>query len=253
MRSSWMIDGSSSAGHIALTAALIVFVLLLPVRADAQANDWDFRVTLYMLGAAQSGSMTIRGIEQDVDLSFSDIWENLEIGGMLHFRAQNDRWITQLDTIYMQLQSDVERPPLSTDFDQTAIELVGGYRTSQEFEVLLGLRYNRLSGGLTGNATGRLQIDGSEDWIDPLIGAAWTPRLGERWMLRVRGDIGGFGIGSDFAWQLLGLVGWDFAERWSLLVGYRYLDMDYQTGSGFQSFRYDVATSGPQAGVSFRF
>jgi hypothetical protein len=236
-----------------LASVLCAGALLTATQAAAQDAEWEYRVTLYMLGAAQSGTTTIRGIEQDIDLSFSDIWGNLEFGGMLHFRAHNERWLAQADAIYMQLRSEVDRPPLTADFDQTAIELIGGYRASQEIELLFGMRFNRIGGGIVGNVAGRLDVDGSEDWIDPLVGAAWTRQLGQRWMLRLRGDIGGFGVGSDFAWQALGLVGWDFADRWSLLLGYRHLAMDYATGSGRDLFAYDVATSGPQVGVSFRF
>ena len=39
----------------------------------------------------------------------------------------------------------------------------------------------------------------------------------------------------------------------SLYVGYRALDMDYESGSGNDLFRYDVLTAGPQIGVAFRF
>jgi hypothetical protein len=230
-----------------------MLVTAAPATAQEEEAGWDYRLTLYMLGAAQSGTTTVRGIESEVDVSFSDIWSNLEIGGMLHFRAQSDRWVVQFDSIYMALESEVKDLPLTADFDQTALELVGGYRFDPQLEVLFGLRYNRIGGGLTGDATGRLQIDGSEDWIDPVVGMAWTPRISERWMARLRGDIGGFGVGSDFAYQLVGIVGWDFARRWSLIFGYRYLDMDYETGSGSDLFRYDVATSGPQVGFSFRF
>jgi hypothetical protein len=52
----------------------------------------------------------------------------------------------------------------------------------------------------------------------------------------VRGDIGGFGVGSEFSWNLLGAYGWQIAARngvtYAGIVGYRLLSVDYQKGSG---------------------
>ena len=69
----------------------------------------------------------------------------------------------------------------------------------------------------------------------------------------VYGEIGGFGAGSDFAWQLFPRVGFRFAEKASLEFGWRWLDMDYATGEGTEQFGYDVLTQGPVAGLAFRF
>ncbi len=235
--------------------AWIVVTLLAAAPATLAADEegWDFDLTLYMLGAAQSGSNTIRGIEAEVDLSFSEIWSNLEIGGMFRFRAEGDRWLVQLDTIYMQLAADLENVTGSIDFDQTAIELAGGYRLKPRLDLLVGGRYNRIGGGVTTNIMMERRIDGSETWVDPFVGIAWNPSLSAKWEARLRADIGGFDVGSDLAWQLSALLNWDFARRWSLEFGYRILDMDYSTGSGNELFRYDVASEGPQAGVTFRF
>lgn len=247
-------DRTEVSLHRLAMGLFVLSLLLAPAAASPQNDDgWEHRLTLYMLGAAQSGTTSVRGIEADVDLSFSDILSNLEIGGMLHFRSQNKRWAVQVDTIYMALESEADGLPIVVDFDQTVIELMGAYRFSPEFEFLFGTRYNRIGGGLTGTAIGIVDLSGSESWFDPVLGIGWTPRISESWMARVRADVGGFGVGSDFAYQVIGTLGWDFARSWSLLFGYRYLEMDYEAGSKLRDFKYDVATSGPTVGVSFRF
>ena len=43
------------------------------------------------------------------------------------------------------------------------------------------------------------------------------------------------------------------SKRASLAFGYRVLGMNYETGSGSELFRYDVITSGPVLGMTFRF
>jgi hypothetical protein len=74
-----------------------------------------------------------------------------------------------------------------------------------------------------------------------------------RVVLRVYTEIGGFGAGSDLAWQIFPTVGFRFTDRFSLEVGYRWLDMDYSTGDGNERFAYDVLTQGPVGGLAFRF
>jgi len=80
---------------------------------------------------------------------------------------------------------------------------------------------------------------------------AVTPYL---WALSLKG---GFGVGSDFAWQATGLIGYRvglFAERdANLFAGYRALDQDYSDGSGRNRFAWDVTAHGPVIGVAIRF
>jgi hypothetical protein len=69
----------------------------------------------------------------------------------------------------------------------------------------------------------------------------------------VRGDGGGFGVGSDLTWQAFPYFGWQFAKWGSLQAGYRWLYMDYETGSGTRQFKYDMLNQGPQLGFTLHF
>lgn len=244
----------SRLGGLLAIGILVGNLVSVPLWADEPDDSgWDYRLTLYLLAAAQSGTTTVRGVEADLDMSFGDIASNLDAGAMVHFRAQSERWLAQVDTIFMRLETDITNTSATVEFEQLALEFTGGYRVTPEIEVLFGARYNDLSGGLRGGPMGNLDIGGGVDWWDPLVGAAWQRSLSESWTVRLRGDVGGFSVGSDLTWQLAALAGWDFARQWSLVMGYRYIDMDYQEGSGSTLFRYDVVTSGPEVGVSFRF
>jgi hypothetical protein len=46
---------------------------------------------------------------------------------------------------------------------------------------------------------------------------------------------------------------WRFAKWGSLQAGYRWLSMNYETGSGVNRFKYDMLIQGPQIGVTFHF
>lgn len=77
--------------------------------------------------------------------------------------------------------------------------------------------------------------------------------LENRWRLGVRGDIGGFGVGSSFTWQVRPFAGYRFGSLFELLLAYRVLGVDYETGSGADLFAYDVVTFGPEIGLRFHF
>lgn len=59
-----------------------------------------------------------------------------------------------------------------------------------------------------------------------MVGLRGIFQLSEHWLIIVGGDIGGFGVGSDFAWSALGLFGYQWKGLgldWAVLAGYRAL------------------------------
>ena len=123
------------------------------------------------------------------------------------------------------------------------------------FEPLAGVRYNNLTGELRGpGVLPTPQIPtGTQDWWDPIVGADFAVPLGTKFSLNLRGDVGGFSVGSDFTWQVFPCVDWRFAKWGSAQLGYRWLYMDYETGSGANRFEYNMLNQGPQLGVTFHF
>lgn len=98
-------------------------------------------------------------------------------------------------------------------------------------------------------------IDKSTGWFDPFIGARFTiPNTG-KWTVMIRGDVGGFGVGSQFAWQVRPTVAYSVSKHWSFGVAYWALGMDYATGEvGHRDyFKYDVTTFGPEIGFGYTF
>jgi hypothetical protein len=67
--------------------------------------------------------------------------------------------------------------------------------------------------------------------------------------LGVRGDVGGFGVGPDLTWSLVGSIQYHVSRQVSVGGGYCALDIDYTQGcSGL-----DVLMHGPLLGAVFRF
>ena len=226
------------------------------VAAQSSPGGWEFTLAPYAIAAAMDGVTAVKGIEADVDVPFDTILENLDMTFMGHFDMQNERWLLSSDLIYMDLEGDSElaNGTATATVQETLFEVAGGYRVTPAVTLLAGARYVDLGIGLSyaGPSLER-DADASKSWVDPFVGAHVTAALGERWWLGVHGDVGGFGVGSELAWQAYVNVGFRASDLVSVIAGYRAFDMDYEDGSGDDLFRYDVLTAGPQIGVAFRF
>ena len=65
------------------------------------------------------------------------------------------------------------------------------------------------------------------------------------------GDIGGFGVGSEFTWSLEIKATCRFGQLISMRFGYAMLDVDIKDTVASQDFRYDVFLAGPTLGLVF--
>jgi opacity protein-like surface antigen len=241
-----------------LRAAIAVMALAL-VSTPAAAAEWKHEFAPYLWGSAMDGTVGIGPVTAEAEMSFSDILDDLEFGFMGMYRASRDRYSITVDAIYMGLGATEKGPggalKADIDIDQIGLEADFGYALNERFTLLGGLRYVSLDSDLrvTGPLGNELSASQKQDWVDPLVGAIYSWPLADDWTLNLRGDIGGFGVGSDFAWQGMATLRWQFSPRTALGIAYRYLDMDYEDGKGDDFFKYDMVTSGPAMGVIFTF
>jgi hypothetical protein len=75
--------------------------------------------------------------------------------------------------------------------------------------------------------------------------------LQNKWLLQLRADIGGFGIGSQFAWQLQPDIAFRASRLLQLGIGYRVISNNYNKGSGSNRFLFDMEEYGPQIRIGF--
>ena len=111
--------------------------------------------------------------------------------------------------------------------------------------------------GLTRTASGVVEAAQTMEWTDPLVGLRLRHQFGPGREFQLRGDVGGFGVGSDSSWQVVGAYTWEIGEHhghmWHGAVGYRALSVDYSDGTGNQAEGFDVTLHGPIVGVSLRW
>lgn len=237
--------------------ACLVSVALVCAPAHAQSAEWERTMLIYLLGAGIDGKTQIGPLESDIDQSFSSVLENLDVGAMGSFRASNDTWAHVIDAMYTSLSGDAALPTggrIGVEIDQLIASYDIGYRIGQYFEVLGGVRYNSIDMDIAvGLPDGARRASGSKDWFDPYVGARTTIPLNETFAFTLRGDIGGFDVGSKLAWQAAAWLSCNFSETFVGIFGYRILDTDYEDGSGASAFKYDVAIHGPGIGFGWRF
>jgi hypothetical protein len=265
-------------GRILFTLVIAAFIFspFAPVVAaeekpDAQ-SDWEFQAAPYFWALSMDGDVTVKGRKADVDVSFSDIWDELNIALMLEYEARKGNWGLWGNTIYADLGgSDTHAGPLTIEPTATVLwqgaggsyrmgtwdlaDSSGKHTPSVTVDTYFGIRYTYLDVDL--DIKGLDDIDKSEDWLEPLVGVRTLWNLSERWSVNLAGDIGGVAFGSDFAWSAFGLIGYRFSlfgeDNANAIAGYRALSQDYSDGHGSDKFEWDITLHGPVLGLVITF
>jgi hypothetical protein len=243
--------------------------------------SWTVQITPYMWAAGLKGDISPfrRGPTIHVDKSFSDVMDDLKIGGFVNVWARYDRFVFSGDAMYVDTADSHATGPLpafqipglgvvippgasvdaKVDSKQFTATLQGGYRfldTPQfSLDVLGGVRFWYISNDVRVIAShpliGSRSASHGEDfgWADPVIGARVFLPLTEKLSLQAQADIGGFGAGSDFTWSALATVNYIINDSFSVSAGYKVLDVDYNHGGHV----FDTQLSGPVLGATWRF
>lgn len=237
------------------TSSVVIVLLLAGANTNSAAeavtpSPWKFDGSLYVLLLGMSGQTTVVGNTLDVDVEVRNFLKYLELGAGGRGRVEYERWSLALDAYYFRLGAKDSRG--TAEGSQWMVEPTAGMRVDRSFEVIAGARYNSLSLDLRGDygyfPSGRVNI-----W-DPVVGGNASVRvLDDRLSIALRADIGGFGIGSNFTWQLFPRAIWHITEWGSAELGYRFLSIDYDRGSGDTAFHYDVLTHGLELGAGLSF
>lgn len=248
-------------------AALLASALPASARAAdlppvPDTSDWKFVVALYGWGAGLEGDVGVFGLPaQPVDLTFSDVIQSLDFAVMGLGEARNGRFMLGFDATYTNVGKSVKTPfgilADKIDVTNTSVMLtgVGGYALydteAVRLEAIAGARVYSVNnefdvkGGILG---GRSKSDGAT-WVDPLVGAKLRIDLLPNVYTTGWAMIGGFGVGSDLMWDLMGGAGYDFNDTFSLFAGYRAMSVDYSN----DGFVYDVVEKGPVAALVMKF
>ncbi len=244
----------NSIKHI--SAAVILAGVCLTQYAQAQdfpsAPDW--KVTAYLWTMALDGTVGIGPIEADMDLSFSDLLSDLNIGGAVAIRRDWGRNMMVADLQYYSLSPDPVTGPLggsiATDLKQPLLGFYYGrkFATSNGFFAwTAGVRYMELDLKLT--RTPPLEIldkstrSASPSLTDFIIGGLYNTSISDKWNLNLQGD---FGVGgSDHSWNAQMFFQRELKGGNALVLGLRVMDVDFEDKlPNGEQFTYDTRMSG---------
>ena len=227
-------------------------------------NKWKFLGEAYMLFGNMKGTMGIDSLPAaDVDASAGDLLDHFKFGISIYFEAYKNKWAICTDISYIKLGAEIRRDPHINSGEAVSRQLMfeaSGLRKLLSFlELGVGLRLNslKIEMDLNYNTSGGVKSAGrslSETWVDPFVAArAKFNLLNDLLFLHVRGDIGGFGVGSDLAWGAQGYAGIRISRTFQASIGYRIISTDYENGSRKDYFLYDVDVFGPVVRLGINF
>jgi len=247
----------------------ILSLLMVSIRGHAQAPDsskkYQFFLEPYIMFTSMSGTTGIGNLPNSfICIPASKVFSYLKIGGMLYAEVHNDRYAFTSDLFYASLSEAASSKngiiSGEANLKQFWWELEGLRRLNPWLEAGIGARINSIQAGLNINVAapggGASSRTGQETntWVDPLIVTRLRTWINNKWLLSLRADIGGFGVGSQFAWQLQPDVAFRASRLLQLGIGYRIISMDYNNDkSGSDRFVYDMDEYGPQIRIGFNF
>ncbi len=258
-----------SLHSICLRAALALGVVLgvpellaMPgsAAASAQTSDdtWRWSITPYLWGSDVTTDVRFpAGQEIGAEAGFDDIMDKLDIGALLHAEGHRGKWGMFVDGTYLSLSDDGSRGPIATEaeIDIGIYELAGVYTpggAAGRFSVFAGARLLELdldltfSGGFPSSPNSR---SADKSYTDFMIGGRYLHPFNDRWLLNLRGDVGGGD--TESSWNATALLGWRFGADLdnAVLFGWRHMELEIEN----EGIETDLTMDGPIAGVLFGF
>jgi hypothetical protein len=265
--SSWSIDLGPSYSPGALQETPPFPESTSEWRFIAQSHWW---LPLRIKGDVTSGTTST-----NLDITLSDIFDDLKMVVEGGFELSKDEWSFLVWGVYFNIATDVDTDvsgvgnfDTAIDFKATIVDMAGAYRVADwpmgdsetatwGLDLLAGIMVWDVEVDI--HERGPLGFDPmvveDDNWVDPIIGGRFVFNFSEELNASLRGEVGGFdiGSGSTLTWNITVMAEYKLASNVGLALGFRYLDLDWSKGSGDSKLEYDLAIYGPIIGVSIHF
>ena len=244
--------------------------------AVGDEDKWWFQPSIAIWAPSINGTVGAHGLTTDVDESFIDILDNSDsiIGIMGTFEMGKGKWSGFVNGMYTKIGVEHSTPfgtadltselsilgfGISYEIGRWPMECASGadHRArDMTLQLYAGGRYTSVENDVDFAVAALPTIKHDKSWVDPIVGAALNAPLSPSWSVVLNGNVGGFGVASDFAWAAAGLISWDFYIGdlpSSLQFGYIAIGDDYSSGSGTNRFVWDTILYGPALNFAVRF
>ena len=243
--------------------------------SSLKTDEWRVDFTMWAWLSGITGDVGVRGLTTNVNADIGDVLDAsdsiLAFSGRLEFGK--DRWGIFIDGTYMKIGVDDVSGPLGFAAIDITNEMflidfgvtyrLGEWTPNSEavrnsrditLDLYAGGRYTKLD--LELNPALLASRSGDKEWLDPIVGAKLVLPINQQWHIAANGDIGGFGVESDFTWSTTVVFGSDFMmfdHPATMYIGYRAVGWDFTEGSGSERFTWDVVMHGPILGLLLQF
>lgn len=241
------------------TALLLSISSTVALANSNDASRWNHTLGFYLWGMNINGTASIGPIDNDLNLDFKDdLLDNLAGAYSFHYEAKKDKLTLFGDYLYADIDPKTELPNGATvdvDFKNKMWELglawdLTDSTASATWQVLGGVRSNKQEFRLQVGSPVLVSVN--ETWYDGFIGGRVFAPISTSWEFIGRADVGTGD--SDMVWNALAALGWRFSKPASLLLGYRWMDYDYDNGKkGRDRYAYDARQDGVMAAITLHW
>jgi hypothetical protein len=218
-------------------------------------NQWHLSISPYLWFPGVHGALGANDRAVGIHVSAADLLSHFRFGLMGTVEARHNRILIPIDLMYVRLRDD-KGIPLgafgATTATVTATEFIFTPKLGVtvikarmlQVDALAGLRYWHFGENLSFSPSILgLNFSRSQNWVDPLVGGRITVPFSPKLAVTAAGDVGGWGVGSQLDYQVVGLLEYKVKPNMTLEAGYRYLFVDYAAG-GIHNGILNTAMSG---------
>ncbi len=223
--------------------SICILLVLASSSSWAQdADEWDWKIAPYLWAVGMTGDITIGDINQEVDVSFSDILSDFEVGGAVYAELGKGNHAVHVDYTYIRLRPDptvLPAPPFPPESELTSKTTINIFESAYNYRwdgpegpaLVLGARLLDIQMRMS---PGDLPaVEAGPDWWDYFVGVKTHHAISDKWDFNFYGTIGTGG--SDLPWTLQGMFGRKFSNGNRLGLGVRVWGIDYSKSSGIMN------------------
>lgn len=227
------------------------------------SEEWQFKVIPFVWVPATDIQVSYGSRSLGTTVSPSQTVSKLQFALAGAVAAQKGEWGIMGEGLYANLANDVQFRNVTGSLrsNQTLLQASGTYRLLDDdglsLDAVAGLRFYDF--GFTNSFirdgvvfTQNFDAHHSKSWLDPLVGLRANIPFNKELSLNVYGDVGGFGVGSDFSWRAQAVFGYSISECVDLNLGYAALGARLSQGVGADFLKFDFKNYGPVMGATFK-
>ena len=231
-----------------------VSIMFTPGVTTAQeSGGWEFRLTPYLWALSLDGTTAALGNDVPLEADFGDILDLLNIALSANMELNNGKWFFILDPMWADLEAPIDTGgPIGgkVEIELIITSVLAGVSLTEHFDIYAGARYYDQDITIVPDMMPEIPL--GDDWTDFMLGVRVHNEISQNWSFMglleaaVAGD-------SESAWLAQAMFLRHIGDNKHFDIGYRYYDVDYESGSGLTRFKWDVAHSGPIVAFSWVF